>query len=68
METQKFEFFFQKSLKLNFDLCRTAEELNHPSFINISPTLVINGKVFTSTTTWKHKNLIFLKFKFKQIH
>ena len=25
METQKFDFFFQKNLKLNFDLCQRAE-------------------------------------------
>ena len=41
----------------------------HPSFVNISPTLVpnwyINGKVFTNTTAWKPKNLIFFSKKFK---
>ena len=42
-----------------------TQKINHPGFVNISPTLVIdsyiNGKVFTSTTTWKPNNLIFFK-------
>ena len=117
MKTQKFDFFFffQKSSKFEFWLL--TKSWNHLSFVNISPTLVIdtsmewssrvlhhgnpemwkffkssklnsvrtpsfrmprkkkspwlrqyqsyisnwyvNGKVFTSTTTWEPKNLIF---------
>ena len=61
--------FFQKSLK--FEIWLLTKSWNHLSFVNISPTLVIdtiNGKVFTSTTPWKPKNWIFfqksLKFEF----
>ena len=116
MEAQKFDFFFQKSLK--FDFWILTKSWNHLSFVDISPTLIIdtsmerssrvlqhenppiffffsknfeiefcpypdfpnaekkkspwlcwyqsyisnwyvNGKVFTSTTTWEPKNLIF---------
>ena len=107
-------FFFQKSLK--FEICLLTKSWSHLSFVNISPTLVIdtsmkrfsrvlhhgnpkigfffskkfeiriltfdeelkspylrqyqsyisnwyiNGKVFTSTTPWKPKNLIFFFF------
>ena len=124
METQKFDFFFQKSSKFEFWLL--TKSWNHLSFVNISPTLVIdtsiewssrvqhhgnpemwiffqkvwnwrnwilsvhrvsvcrekkspwlrqyqsyisnwyvNGKVFTSTTTWEPKNLIFFSKKFE---
>ena len=123
METQKFDFFFQKSSKFEFRLL--TKSWNHLSFVNISPTLVIdtsmewssrvlhhgnpemwyfpksskltklnsvrtpsfrmprkkcpwlrqyqscicnwyvNGKVFTSTTTWEPKNLIFFSKKFE---
>ena len=122
METQKFDFFFQKSSKFEFWLL--TKSWNHLSFVNISPTIVIdtsmerysrvlqhgdpemwtifkkfeidkiefcpypefpyaekkkspwlrqyqsyisnwyvNGKIFTSTTTWEPKNLIFLKVR-----
>ena len=64
METQKLDFFCQKSSKLNFD-----HTLNVHNPENKSPWLrqyqsyisnwYINGKVFTSTTTWKPNNLIF---------
>ena len=44
------------------------EKRNHHSFVNICPTLVanwdINGKVFTSTTAWKLKNVILFSKKF----
>ena len=40
-------------------LCLSVER-NHPSFLNISPTVgsewFVNGKVFTSTTAWKVGN------------
>ena len=123
MESQKFDFFFQKSLKFEFWLL--TKSWNHLSFVNISPILVIdtsmewssrvlhhgnpemwnfyksskltrlnsvrtpsfrmprkkspwlcqyqsyisnwyvNGKVFTSTTTWEPNNLIFFSKKFE---
>ena len=40
METHKFDFFFQKSSKFKFWLL--MKSWNHLSFVNISPTLVIN--------------------------
>ena len=51
------------SLSLCPSVCPYPEKRNHPSFVNISPPLVIdtsiiNGKVFTSTTGW---NLIFFR-------
>ena len=59
--------FFQKSLKFEFLL--VTKRWNHLSFVNISRTLVanwyINGKVFTSTTPWKPKNLNFISKKFE---
>ena len=38
-----------------------SKDWNHPSFVNISPTAVVTGigEVFTSTTAWKPKKLIF---------
>ena len=63
----KIGFFFQKSSKFEFWLL--TKSWNHLSFVNISPTLVIDTsmeKVFTSTTPWKPKNLIFfLKFEIR---
>ena len=60
-----FIFFLQKSLKFEFWL--VTKSWNHISFVNISPTLVIdihiNGKVFTGTTTWKSKKCEFHKIK-----
>ena len=56
--------FFQKRSKFEFWLLTNS--WNHLSFVNISPTLVIihiNGKVFSSTTPWEPRNLIFLKFE-----
>ena len=45
-------------------VCPYLEKRNRLCFINVSPTLVanwyINGKVFTSTTAWKTKRMIFL--------
>ena len=63
---QKIWIFFQKSSK--FKIWLLTKSWNHLSFVNISPTLVIdtiNGKVFTSTTPWKPKNLIFFSKKFE---
>ena len=55
-ENPKISFSFQKWLKLNHlnsDLC-----LNHPSFVNVSLTVVIDTRVLTS---WEPKNLVFLQ-------
>ena len=47
-------------------VCLYPGKKNRHNFVNISPTLVINSyinlKVFTSTTAWKHKNLIVSKW------
>ena len=45
---------------VRLSVCPHPEKRNPLSFVNISPTLVIdaiNGKVFTSTTPWKPENL-----------
>ena len=64
METQKFDFFFKKVWSW---ILTCAKSQNHLSFISsysfYISNLYINGKIFTSTTTWKSKNLIFF-FKF----
>ena len=61
----KIWIFFSKK----FEIRLLMKNWNHLSFVNISPTLVIdwyiNGKVFTSTTTWKLENLIFFSKKFE---
>ena len=57
--------FFSKKVEIEFWL--VLKSWNHLSFVNIGPTLVaysyVNGKVFTSTTTWKPKNLNFFSQK-----
>ena len=50
-------WFFQKSL--NFDFWQSW---NHLSFVKIS-NWYINGKVYTSTSPWKPKNMIFFPKK-----
>ena len=65
MGTQKFEFFFQKSLKFEFWL--VLKSWNHLSFVNISPTLVNDTSIQRSSRVLHHGNLIFfksLKFEF----
>ena len=52
METQKFDFFFSKK----FEIWLLTKSWNHLSFVN-KWNWCINGKVFTSTTEWKPKNL-----------
>ena len=47
----KIWFFFSKTFEIEF--WYVPKSWNHHSFVNISPTLVID------TSTWKHKNLIF---------
>ena len=59
----KMWFFFKKVrnwrnwILHRVSLCR--EKKNRPGFVNISPNWYVNGKVFTSTTPWEPKNLIF---------
>ena len=71
METQNFEIFLKK-FEIEFypyPECPYPEKRNQPSFVKISPTLVIdsyiNGKVFMSTTAWKPKNFNFFSKKFE---
>ena len=60
METQKFEFFkFSQKFEIEFWL--VPKSWNHPSFVNISPTLVIDTSMERSSRVLQHwkKNLIF---------
>ena len=52
METQKFDFFFQKGLKFEFWLL--TKSWNHLSFVNISPTLVIDTSMERSSRVLHH--------------
>ena len=52
METQKFEFFFQNSLK--FEFWFLTKSWNHHSFVNISPTLVIDTSMERSSRALQH--------------
>ena len=54
METQKFELFFQKSLK--FEIWLLPKSWNHLSFVNISPTLVIDTSTERSSRVLQHEN------------
>ena len=54
METQKFDFFFQKSSKFEFWLLTKC--WNHLSFVNISPTLVIDTSMEWSSRILHHGN------------
>ena len=54
METQKFDFFFQKSSKFEFWLL--TKSWNHFSFVNISPTLVIDTSMERSSRVLHHGN------------
>ena len=54
METRKFEFFFQKSSKFEFWLL--TKSWNHLSFVNISPTLVIDTSMERSSRVLHHGN------------
>ena len=66
METQKFDFFFQKSSK--FEIWLVTKSWNQLSFVNISPTLVIDTSMERSSRVLHHgnpKNLIFLSKKFE---
>ena len=65
MATPKFDFFFQKSWKSKIWLL--TKKWNHPSFVNISPTLVIDTSMESfarvPTTSCKPKNLIYFSKK-----
>ena len=54
METPKFDFFFQKSSKFEFWLL--TKSWNHLSFVNISPTLVIDTSMERSSRVLHHGN------------
>ena len=54
METPKIGFFFQKSSKFEFWLL--AKSWNHLSFVNISPTLVIDTSMEWSSRVLDHGN------------
>ena len=60
METQKFDFFFQKSSKFEFWLL--TKSWNHLSFVNISPTLVIDTSMEWSSRVLHHGNPEMWKF------
>ena len=60
METQKFDFFFQKSSKFEFWLL--TRSWNHLSFVNISPTLVIDTSMEWSSRVIHHGNPEMWKF------
>ena len=51
-ENPKIWFYSQKMSKLNFDLCRSA--WNHLSFVNISPTFVIDTSMERSSQVLQH--------------
>ena len=69
METQKFDFFFQKSSKFEFWLL--TKSWNHLSFVNISPTLVIDTSMERSSRVLHHGNPkmwnFFKKFEIDEI-
>ena len=64
-----FPYEDSKTVSVRPSVSPYPEKRNHLSFVNISPTSVakwcINGKVFTSTTAGKLKNLIFFFFSKK---
>ena len=62
MGTQKFYFIFQKSSKFEFWL--VLKSWNHHSFVNISPTLVIDTSMERSSRVLQHGNWKPRKFDF----
>ena len=54
METKKFDFFFQKRSKFEFWL--VLKSWNNLSFVNISPTLVIDTSMERSSRVLQHGN------------
>ena len=65
METQKFEFFFQKSSKFEFWLL--TKSWNHLSFVNISPTLIIDASMERSSRVLHNGNPKFWFFFHKSL-
>ena len=67
METQKFDYFFQKNSKFKFWLL--TKSWNHLNFVNISPTLVIDTSMEWSSRVLRHEtqkfDFFFFKSKFK---
>ena len=63
METKKFEFF-QKSSKFEFWLL--TKSWNHLSFVNISPTLVIDTSMERSSRVLQHGNPKLICFFFSK--
>ena len=51
METRKFDFFSKK-----FEICLLTKSWNHLSFVNISPTLVIDTSMERSSRVLQHGN------------
>ena len=51
-ETRKFDFFFSKK----FEICLLTKSWNHLSFVNISPTLVIDTSMERSSRVLQHGN------------
>ena len=65
METQNFFFFFQKSSKFEFWLL--TKSWNHLSFVNLSPTLVIDTSMERSSRVLHHGNPKIWFFFFKKV-
>ena len=61
----KIVFFFQKSLKFEFWLL--TKSWNHLSFVNISPTLVIDTSMERSSRVLQHGNQKIWFFFFKKV-
>ena len=59
---KKLNFFLVRNS--NFDLWLSTKSWNHPSFVNISPTLVIDTSMERSSRVLHHGNLKFFFFFF----
>ena len=58
MESRKFDFFFSKK----FEICLLTKSWNHLSFVNMSPTLVIDTSMERSSRVQHHGNPEIWKF------
>ena len=58
METQKFDFFCQevRNWILSILWMSITQKINHPGFVNISPTLVIDTSMERSSWVLQHGN------------
>ena len=66
METRKFEEKKIKKVEIrNLTFDKELKSLLLRRYQSYISNLYINGKVFTSTTSWKSKNLIFFFLKFE---